>query len=251
MTSILSVKSKLALTALLLAAAVLAVMVFGLFANAPAQAAEEPEQKKTLSVSGQSKVSASPDMATISLGVVTEGKDAKETQKTNAASMDKVITAIKAAGIKADDIRTVNYSMYPKYDYNKETGASKIIGYTVSNSVNVTVRDLEKAGSIIDAAADSGVNTSSNISFSLSNYEDFYNEALKKAALAAKKKADSISGALGITLKAPISINEGGGYSPLSNYAVYDMKEMNAGAATPIQAGSIEITANVSIVYEY
>lgn len=251
MTQILTMKSKMTLAALLIAAAALLVMVFGVYGNTPAQAAEEKNTQKTLSVSGQSRVSAAPDFATINLGVITEDKDAKTAQKNNAAAMDKVITAIKASGVKEADMQTVNYSIYPKYDYIKETGESRIVGYSVSNSVNVTVRDLTKTGGIIDAAAQSGVNISSSISFGLSNYEEAYNEALKNAVLAAKKKADTIAGAMGVKLIAPISINEGYGYSPLSNYATYDMKMSNGSVETPIQAGTIEITANVSIVYEY
>lgn len=252
MTQTFSVKNKLMIAVLILTAAALLTAVFGIFANAPAQAAaEEAVPQKTINVSGQSKVSASPDFATITLGVVTEDKDAKAAQKVNAASMDKVIASIKALGISNDDIKTVNYSINPKYDYNQQTGTSSIIGYTVSNNVNVTVRDISKTGSVIDAAADSGVNTSSSISFGISNYEDYYNEALKNAVLAAKKKAGTIADALGVKLKDPVTVNEGGGYYPITNYAVYDMKDEGMGAATPIQAGSIEITAYVSIVYEY
>ena len=251
MTQIFSIRNKITMIALLLAATALVVMAFGLYGSAPAKAEDNPAEKKTINVSGQAKVSASPDIAYITLGVITEDKDAKIAQKANAAAMDKVITAIKATGVKNEDIKTVNYTIYPKNDYDKETGASSIIGYSVNNSVSVTVRDLEKTGNIIDAAADSGVNVSSNISFDLSNYENFYNEALKNAVLAAKKKAGTVADALGVTLKAPITVNEGGGYSPLSNYATYNMKADLAGAATPIQAGSLEITANVSIVYEY
>ncbi|NLV36465.1 MAG: SIMPL domain-containing protein [Clostridiaceae bacterium] len=252
MTQVLTVKNKLTLVALFVAVAALLVMVFGLYGNmtAQAQAEEETNPKRTMSVSGQAKVTASPDFATINLGVITEDKDAMAAQKENAASMDKVIASVKASGVKAEDMKTVNYSIQPKYDYNDRTGENRIIGYMVSNSVNVTVRDLTKTGSIIDAAAQSGVNTTSNIKFGLSNYEEFYNEALGKAVLAAKKKADTIAGALGVKLIAPISVNEGGGYSPLSNYAVYDMKAAS-NVQTPIQAGSLEITANVSIVYEY
>lgn len=251
MTQIFSMKSRIAMAALLLAAAAMVVMAFGLYVNAPVKAAEDPVDKKTISVSGQAKVNASPDIAYITLGVIIEDKDAKTAQKANAAAMDKVITAIKASGVKDDDIKTVNYTIYPKYDYTEKTGISTIVGYSVNNSVNVTVRDLAKTGSIIDAAADSGVNVSSNITFDLSNYEKYYNDALKNAVLAAKKKAGTMSEALGVSLKAPITVSEGGGYSPLRNYATYDMKAEAAGVATPIQAGSLEITANVSIVYEY
>lgn len=244
-------KGKMALLALIMAASALIVMTLGLYFSAPAQAADTTDNRRTLNVSGQAKVNASPDIAYINLGVITEDKDAKTAQKANAASMDKVISAIKASGVKAEDIKTVNYSIYPKYEYDKEGGISNITGYTVNNSVNVTVRDLAKTGDIIDAATESGVNVSSNISFGLKNYEEYYNEALKNAVLAAKKKASTMAGALGVTLKAPISVNEGGGYSPLMNYVSYDMKAGAANGATPIQAGSLEITANVNIVYEY
>ncbi len=252
MTQIFSTKNKVMMAVLILTAAALLTAAFGVFANAPVQAADEDAApKKTINVSGQSKVSASPDFATINLGVVTEGKDAKAAQEANAKSMDKVISSIKALGISKDDIITVNYSINPKYDYNKESGISSIVGYTVNNSVNVTVRDIDLTGRVIDAAADSGVNTSSSISFGLSNYEDYYNTALKNAVLAAKKKANTMADALGVKLKAPITVNEGGSYYPITNYAVYDMKAEGINAATPIQAGSIEITASVSIVYEY
>lgn len=251
MTQAISIRNKLILAVLLLAVAAMATMSLGLYFSAPAKAADTPADKKTMSVSGQAKVSASPDIAYISLGVISEDKDAKIAQKMNATSMEKVIASIKANGVKEEDIKTVNYSIYPKYDYNKMTGLSSIVGYTVNNSVSVTVRDLNKTGNIIDAASNSGVNVSSNITFGLSNYEKYYNDALKNAVLAAKKKAATMAEALGVTLKAPISISEGGGYSPLMNYATYDMKAEAAGAATPVQSGSLEITATVNAVYEY
>ena len=244
-------KRRRTFAALTLAAALLLAAVFGLYGNSPVYAADGVSDKRTLTVSGQAKVSVSPDIASVNLGVITEDKDAKTAQKTNAAAMDKVIAALKASGVKSEDIQTVNYTIQPKYDYNKETGASTITGYTVDNSVSVTVRDIDKTGSIIDAAADSGVNVSSSISFGLNNYEEYYNAALKNAVLAAKKKAATIADALGVTLKSPVSVNEGGGYSPLSNYVTYEMKADMNGASTPVQAGSLEITANVNVVYEY
>lgn len=251
MTQIFSMKNRIALAALVLAAAALIVMAFGLYGNAPAKAEDNPVEKRTINVSGQAKVSASPDIAYISLGVITEDKDAKTAQKANAAAMDKVIAAIKASGVKNEDIKTSNYTIYPKYDYNEKSGVSAIVGYSVNNSVSVTVRDIVKTGNIIDAAADSGVNVSSSISFDLSDYEKYYNDALKNAVLAAKKKAGTMAEALGVALKDPITVSEGSGYSPLRNYATYEMKADLASASTPIQAGSLEITANVSIVYEY
>ncbi len=244
---------KVSLMAFLMAAITLAVVIFGLYGSTPVMAEDikAEAEKRTINVSGQARVNASPDIAYITLGVITEDKDAKTAQQTNAASMDKVIAAIKASGVKAEDIKTVDYSIYPKYNYEKDTGNRTIVGYTVNNSAMVTVRDITKVGSIIDAAADSGVNTSSSISFGLSDYEKYYNEALKNAVTAAKKKAGTIAQALDVTLKAPISVTEGGGYSPLRNYVTFNESFMDATAPTPIMAGTIEISANVNIVYEY
>jgi uncharacterized protein YggE len=251
MTQVFSMKNKLMMAILLLAVAALVTVTLGTYLVAPAKADDSPVEKRTLSVSGQAKVSASPDIAYINLGVISEDKDAKVAQRANAAAMEKVVASIKANGIKVEDIKTVNYSINPKYNYNQKDGTSTIIGYSVNNSVSVTVRDLSKTGNIIDAASDSGVNLSSSISFGLSNYEKFYNDALKNAVLAAKKKAGTMAEALGVTLKGPLSVSEGGGYSPLQNYVSYDMKAESAGAVTPVQSGSLEITANVNAVYEY
>jgi uncharacterized protein YggE len=251
MTQVLSLKNKLMMAVVLLTAAALIAATLGMLFSTPAKAADGNTDKKTINISGQAKVTAAPDIAYISLGVISEDKDAKVAQKANAAAMEKVVASIKANGIKDEDIKTENYSITPKYNYIEKTGIGTIVGYTVNNTVSVTVRDLTKTGNIIDSASDSGVNVSSNISFGLSNYEKYYNDALKNAVLAAKKKAVTIAEALGVTLKAPISISEGGGYSPLMNYATYDMKASSAGAATPVQSGSIEITANVNAVYEY
>jgi len=210
------------------------------------------DTKRTLNVTGQGIINATPDIAYVMMGVVTESKVARDAQKANADNMSKIIALIKASGIKDEDVKTVNYSINPKYDYNKDTGVSNIIGYTVTNSVKVTVRDISKTGSIIDIATNSGMNITGNVSFGLSDYDTNYNNALKAAVESAKKKADTIAAALGITLKLPLTINENGGYNPQVNFGVADLAMKSEGAApTPIQGGSLEIDASVSISYEY
>jgi len=253
MSKAISLKNKMVISAAVLTALVmLTVASLSFSAFTPVKAADENQPtKRTLNVAGSGTVSTSPDIAYVTLGVVTENKDAKVAQQDNAKAMDKVIALIKNSGVKSDDIKTVNYSIYPKYDYNKDTGESRIIGYTVNNSVQVTVRDITKAGSIIDLAAGSGVNLTSNISFGLSDYDKTYNEALKKALEAAKVKAESMAGVYGIKLGVPVTINENGGYGPVYSNMGYTKAEDAGGVATPIQAGTMEIKANVSVVYEY
>lgn len=216
-----------------------------------AESTEEQAAKKVLNVTGQGTVNASPDIAYITLSVVTEHANAKTAQQNNADAMSKVVNAIKSAGIKSEDIKTVNFNIYPKYDYNKDTGESGIFGYTVNNTIQVIVRDINKTGSIIDLASASGVNTSSSITFGLSNYEKYYNEALKSAVQVAKGRAETIAGTLGISLKTPVTITESGGFEPPVAYgARYDMKEMES-AATPVESGTITVRASVSMTYEF
>lgn len=249
-----NLKNKFFMAAALLIAASMLFMALGSSGYMPVKAATENQPtKRTINVSGQGTVNVSPDIAYITLGAVTEDKDAKVAQKNNAAAMDKAVAQIKAAGIKSEDIKTVNYSIYPKYDYNKQSGESNIVGYGVNNTVQVTVRDITKTGAIIDLASESGINTSNSISFGLSDTDKYYNEALKKAVEAAKEKAEVMAGTFGITLKMPVTINENGGYTPVYNYASYDMKAEAVGSAapTPVQSGTMEIKANVSLVYEY
>jgi uncharacterized protein len=224
----------------------------GLINSTFAADSSDKPTKRTLNVSGQGTVKVAPDIAYITLGVITEDTDAKAAQQENATTMDKLVSEVKASGIKSEDIKTVNYSIYPKYDYNKDTGASKIIGYTVTNSVQVTVRDMKKVGSVIDLAANTGANITNNISFALSDYDKYYNEALKKAVATTKKKADTIAAAVGISIKLPVSITESGAPAPtVYGVANYAMKADMAGASTPVESGTIEVQANVSMTYEY
>lgn len=206
--------------------------------------------KRTLNVTGQGTVTATPDIAYITLGVMTEDVDAKVAQQENAKAMNEVIKQIKNSGVKNEDIKTSNYNIYPKTTYNDKTGESKIVGYTVNNSVVVTVRDISKVGNVIDIAAANGVNLSNGISFGLSDYEKYYNEALKQAVKIAKNRATTIGGSLGITVKTPVTVTESGASGPIINYA-YDMKASAGQATTPIQAGNMDIRATVNMTYEY
>jgi uncharacterized protein YggE len=211
--------------------------------------------RRVLNVTGEGKVTAAPDIAYVNLGVTTEHKDAAAALSSNTSAMDKVISAIKAAGVAADDLQTTGYSIYPKYNYIRETGESEIVGYTVNNSVRVTIRDISKVGKILDTASRNGANNSGGISFGLSDYDKHYNEALKKAVQSAKKKAEVLSSAVGISIGMPVSVSEGGNYNPGRITIGYGMeKAMDSGLAqapVPIEAGTFEVTANVSLVYEY
>jgi len=207
---------------------------------------------RTINVSGDGEVTLTPDIAYLYLGVMTDKPTAMEAQTANSIAINNVINAIKNEGIKDEDIKTINYSISPKYEYDKNTGNSKIVGYTVSNTLNVTVKDMNKVGQIINKAVENGANISNSISFGISNYEKYYNMALLNALLNAQGKVQTISNFLNIKLGAPIKITENSGGIP-NRYPVpiSDKLAADSSASTAIQVGTYKVTANVSLVYEY
>lgn len=208
---------------------------------------------KTINVTGNGEVTATPDIAYLYLGVVTDKPTSIEAQSANSTAMNNIIAAIKKEGIKDEDIKTTDYSINPKYDYDKNTGASILVGYTVSNTLNVTVKNISKVGQIIDTAVKSGANVSNNISFGVSDYEKYYNMALLKALSNAQSKAQAISGFLGIKLTTPVKITENSSGIPDGYIVPLNAKLVSgdSSASTSIQAGTYKVKADVSLVYQY
>lgn len=201
----------------------------------------------SLSVAGQGKITVVPDVAYVTMGLYTEDVDAKIAQQKNAELMEKVIGALKQQDISKEDIKTINYSLSIKYEWDKNTGNQIIVGYTVTNMIQVTVRDLTKVGKVLDVATEQGINIANGIAFGLQDYESAYQKALENAINVAKSRADTIAKGLGVKLSTPYSVVETGAFYPVYRYA-NDVKE--GGATTPIEAGTLEVTANVAIVYE-
>jgi len=164
--------------------------------------------------------------------------------------MAAVLAAIKALGIAASDIQTTQYSIYPQYTYNDSTG-QKLTGYQVENDIRVKIKKIADTGSVIDAAVAKGANVSYNISFEISTYDSLYKQALASAVSSAEAKAQAIAKAANITNITVKAITESGSSSPI----VYNenlMKSMAADtASTSIEPGSMKVTAQVSVTYEY
>ncbi len=244
-------KGRIAVIVLLVAAVFAAGLLSSYLVDGEVCASQEDNQtKRTITVSGMGKITAEPDIAYISLGVVTEAEDAKEAQTANAEKMEAIVGAIKDVGIDEKDIKTQNYSIYPKYSHIKETGESEITGYRVNNTVSVTIRDLDKTGMVIDAASEAGVNVSNSIRFGLTDNEKYYRQALAEAVVTAAGRAETIAEALGVEIDEPVAVTESGAQSPVYRYMDYG-KGVDEAASTPIQPGTLDITANVTIVYEY
>lgn len=242
----------------LLSAALAITLIAGIFIAGAGQppatlsAADVTEtQQNILTVNGKGVVTVTPDIAYINIGVDTENEDASIAQAENAKLMTSVKNAIMKAGIKEADMKTMNYNIYKSFNYRSDDEREEV--FRVSNSLRVTVRDLDKLGDLIDTAAKSGANQINSIQFTVEDEEAYYQEALVLAMENAKGKADAILGTLNKTAGMPVRISEQSyGGSLVRNtggIAFEESKSMDF--ATPIEAGDIQVTATLSVEYDY
>lgn len=224
------------------------------FATPGAEAAwnvhAQAQQESILSVDGAGAAQIVPDQATIVIGVTNENVDARKAQSDNARIAQEVKTAILGTGVAEHDIQTNNYNFYPLY--TNEGKKNAVYGsYRVDNNVVVLVKDIAKIGMIIDAALAAGANDISSLSFGAKNTASVRKTALEHAVADAKAKADVLAAALGKRIIGIKNVTEN--VTSLGERNFRTAKLYGAGsamdAATPIAAGSLEMTANVHIDY--
>jgi uncharacterized protein YggE len=202
---------------------------------------------------GSGNVIGTPDRAQVTFSVQTENIDVKSAQMANAVQMTKVIDALVAAGLPKDALKTTGYNIYPVYeDYSKSPFEQKIKTYQVTNTLTVTLHDVNRTGEVIDVAVANGVNQASSIQFMLSDAQAqvLRTEALKKAVALARADADTVASELGVTIVGVKSADISGGYAPVlfENYQAGNAMTKSA-APTPIQPGDVTVTAQVSVTY--
>ncbi|MHB8071510.1 MAG: SIMPL domain-containing protein [Candidatus Cryosericum sp.] len=207
----------------------------------------------TVSVSGTGKITVKPTIARISFGVFTHDDKSSIAQSNNDAIMAKISAALKAAGIKDEDIQTIGYSLQPHYTWDKTTEKSVLDGYDMSHNMSVTVRTIKDAGKFVGIIADNGANTVDGIAFDV---DDAVLEQTKLAALDlamanARKKADIVAKAAGRTILSvqTVVVND----ASSTPYPMY-RNSLTAGEAqsvAPVEAGSMDIQVSVSIVYNF
>ena len=213
----------------------------------------EEIQPPIISVSGEGIVEATPDRATISVGVITREKNPSEVQSSNARAANSVINSIVALGIERKNISTGNYSFSPVYR-NLDNGKRVLEGYEASNSVTIIVDDLNLVGKIIDAALNNGANRVDSLNFGLRNKNAYQDEALRLAVLDAKRKAEIAAAALGKSIVSvrSVSINSNSVSAP-RNYKMARSMAMTEDAVeyeTPIESGTLQCSANVHVEFE-
>ena len=232
------------------AALLLAVL---LTSPAVAQTAQQPPQR-TLTLTGQGEVKSAPDIAVISVGVLSQERTARAALSANNLAMANALKTIAAAGVAKKDIQTSNLSIQPRYQRPKRSSTGeqeppKIAGYAVSNTVTVTVRKLEDLGDILDAVVSSGINQMNGLSFSIADPAPLRNEARKLAVAEARERAALYAEAAGVTLGKILSISEAGGVLPPQPVARRAMLE-SAAASVPVAQGEQSIRMQVNIVWE-
>ena len=202
-----------------------------------------------VSVSGDSTVQAQPDTAILTLSVVTQAKQASEAQQQNAAQTDAVVKALKSA-IGTGEVKTSGYSLQPQRIY-KEGQPQTITGYEARNSVMVTLSDLKKVGTAIDAGGQAGANEISGIAFTLRQDRPVLDRALSEATKEAIGKAQVIAQALGGKVSRIVEVQEDGFQRPQPIYQTAGLGMMRTGAvSTPIEVGSLDVHSRVQLIAE-
>ncbi len=235
----------------LLLAAALAFGVTAMAACAQDNAAgyAVPADATLLSVSAQADAKRVPDVATISAGVVTQAADANAAMRAKAVQMDKVMAAIKAAGIAERDIQTSGINLNPQYKY-VENQEPTITGYQANNTVNLKVRDIGKLGKVLDALVASGANQVNGPSFEIDQPEEAYDEARRGALEKAQARAAMYAKTLGLRVRRIVSISEGAGFQPPRPMPMMAMARGKAEMDTAVSPGETTLSANLDVVFE-
>jgi uncharacterized protein YggE len=224
---------------------VIALTLSALLVAGCSSAAAPGAAKDSVTASGSGTVHAAPDEADMTFGVTTSNANAKAALNGASKAASELSAALEKAGIAKEDIQTQNVSVYP--DYANNSSRPTITGYTASISVQATVRDIGKLGDVINAANSAGSDSISGPSFTISDDSALYGQAIEKAVADARKRAEAMAKAAGKTVGTVLSISE----APVavSPGPFYDVARA-AQASVPISLGQLDVTANVTVVYE-
>lgn len=228
----------------------------------PVSSAQEETQERSaaprLSVVGHGKVAAVPDVADINLGVVTQGATAKEALRSNSEAMEGLHRVLKERGVAAKDIETTQIQVSPVYSHPDprrqvpagEEYVPRVVGYRVTNAVEVTVRDIHKLGEMLDAVVVAGANQVTGIALRVDRADQLLDQARKLAMADAKRKAELLAGEAGVVLGPARQITEAGsmpGRPTMLGAAV--PQAYTARSAAPVAAGEQEVAVTIQVSY--
>jgi uncharacterized protein YggE len=202
-----------------------------------------------ITVTGEGRVAATPDMATLSLGVTSRGETAKAAMDETSAGVAALLEALRAAGIEPRDVQTTGLSLNPVWNSSSyDSAPPKIEGFAASNTVTVRVRALDGLGGLLDTVLETGANTFNGLEFGLAEPEPKRDEARAAAVADARRKAELLAAAAGVTLGPIVTIAEDQGMD--APQPMFRMEAAMASDAVPVAAGELTVTARVTIVWE-
>ncbi len=253
-------KKGLLIIALGLALILMVPVLSGCASSAAAQGTSSPtqvsQQPQGIWVSATGEVSVTPDIATLSLGVVAQETSVAQAQSEASDAMAKVLKALADSGIAQKDIQTGYFGISQRTRWDDYKQTDSITGYQVTNMVTAKIRDVKAAGNIIDSVVQAGGNfiRINGINFSVENPAQYYQEAREQAMSVAKNKADELAKLAGLTIGKPTYIAENaqytpyyGGYANFSSAVPAPMPAINISA--PISAGETKITLSIQVNY--
>jgi uncharacterized protein len=198
-------------------------------------------QRDGITVTGVGRVDTVPDEAEFSLGISTDGATARAALAANSDRMRRLIAALKAAGVAERDLETQNVSVSPDYDGDAEPD-----GYTASNTVSVRIRDLDRAGAVLEAASQAGANNVYGPSLTRANRDELEEQALEQAVENARRRAETLARAAGVRLGRVTAIVE----AAERDYGWFAQRAATEPVTdVPIAKGTQEITASVTVTF--
>lgn len=207
--------------------------------------AQTQTRLRSIRAVGEGVVAIVPDQAQVDFTVVTNAGNAQEASTQNATLLAAVLARLRQALGANADIKTIDYSLTPNYNYPRDGSQPLLMGYSATNTLEVTSSDLANIGAVIDAGIQAGANRVQSLRFGLKDEQAARGQALKLAAQRARAQVDAIASGLGVRIGAMVSAVEGVSVQPMagSNSAV-------AVAATPVVPGTLSVRATVTLEME-
>ncbi|MBO8171940.1 MAG: SIMPL domain-containing protein [Bacillaceae bacterium] len=213
------------------------------------RAATQEEAGRTITVSGTGEVQIKPDVAYVRLGVQTEEKSAEAAQQANARAFEKIREVLDQHQISENDIETVRFDLWPRYDYMEQKRVLR--GYTLNHIIEITYRDMDGIGGLLDDLSRAGVNRVDQIRFDTEKQSKYEIEALEKAIASARQKAEAMVKAEGKQVSGVVQmVEEGSSVQPV-RYDMVTVAKESASAETDVYSGEVTVRKSVRVVYEF
>ena len=211
-----------------------------------AQTAQPQAADAAIVVTGEGSIDAAPDYAAISAGAVTRAKTAGDAAEANAKAMAAIVAALTDSGIARNDIQTTQFSLQPVYTVAQPGGEQRLTGFSVTNRVNVKIRDLGKAGAVLDKLVAAGATEIGTIQYLHSNSSGLLDQARQAAVADARRKAELYAKAAGVNLGAVVFIAENtGNVRPIFGKMLRDFAP--AAAPTQVLTGEDTLSTQVTV----